>query len=139
MSRLWIVRDTVLHVGEILASNGFIEAFSWSFSTAIKKKASFPQTIFPLHHPITYNFFAVIFSSFLLDLNVLDWSLENLIAIAVGPDAHIWNGETLQAIESIDLNSSSKYISSLAWIKEGTCLAIGTSDGEVQVLDNLLF
>ncbi|XP_033928590.1 cell division cycle protein 20 homolog B [Melopsittacus undulatus] len=68
-------------------------------------------------------------------LNILDWSLENLIAIAVGPAAHIWNGGTLQAIGSIDLNSSSKYISSLAWITEGTCLAIGTSDGEVQLWD----
>ncbi|NXP03939.1 CD20B protein, partial [Thinocorus orbignyianus] len=68
-------------------------------------------------------------------LNILDWSLENLIAVAVGPAAHIWNGETLQAIESIDLNSSSKYISSLAWIKEGNCLAVGTSDGEVQLWD----
>ncbi|NWW89998.1 CD20B protein, partial [Rhynochetos jubatus] len=68
-------------------------------------------------------------------LNILDWSLENLIAVAVGPAARIWNGGTLQAIESIDLNSSSKYISSLAWIQEGTCLAIGTSDGEVQLWD----
>ncbi|XP_010084284.1 PREDICTED: cell division cycle protein 20 homolog B, partial [Pterocles gutturalis] len=68
-------------------------------------------------------------------LNILDWSLENLIAVAVGSAAHVWNGGTLQAIESIDLKSSSKYISSLAWIKEGTCLAIGTSDGEVQLWD----
>ncbi|KAM6230014.1 LOW QUALITY PROTEIN: cell division cycle protein 20 homolog B [Porphyrio hochstetteri] len=68
-------------------------------------------------------------------LNILDWTLEDLIAIAVGHVAHIWNGGTLQAIESIDLNSSYKYISSLAWIKEGTCLAIGTSDGEVQLWD----
>ncbi|NWW42228.1 CD20B protein, partial [Pedionomus torquatus] len=68
-------------------------------------------------------------------LNILDWSLENLIAVAVGPAAHVWNGETLQAIGSIDLNSSSKYISSLAWIKEGSCLAVGTSDGEVQLWD----
>ncbi|NXK13058.1 CD20B protein, partial [Herpetotheres cachinnans] len=68
-------------------------------------------------------------------LNILDWSLENLVAVAVGPAAHIWNGGALQAIERIDLNSSSKYISSLAWIKEGTCLAIGTSDGEVQLWD----
>ncbi|NXN10308.1 CD20B protein, partial [Indicator maculatus] len=68
-------------------------------------------------------------------LNILDWNLENLIAVAVGPAAHIWNGRTLQAIESIDLNSTSSYISSLAWIKEGTCLAIGTSDGEVQLWD----
>ncbi|XP_013036053.1 cell division cycle protein 20 homolog B [Anser cygnoides] len=68
-------------------------------------------------------------------LNILDWNLENLIALAVGPAAHIWNGRTLQGIESIDLNSCSKYISSLAWIKEGTCLAVGTSDGEVQLWD----
>ncbi|NXX80361.1 CD20B protein, partial [Urocolius indicus] len=68
-------------------------------------------------------------------LNILDWSLENLIALAVGPAARIWNGSSLQAIENIDLNSSYKYISSLAWIKEGTCLAIGTSDGEVQLWD----
>lgn len=87
----------------------------------------------------TYNLLAVIFSSFLLDLNILDWNLENLIAVAVGPAAHILNGRTLQGIESIGLNSCSKYISSLAWIKEGTCLAVGTSDGEVQVLNNLLF
>ncbi|NWU96246.1 CD20B protein, partial [Upupa epops] len=66
-------------------------------------------------------------------LNILDWNLENLIAIGVGSAAYIWNGRTLQAIESIDLNSSNKYISSLAWIREGTCLAIGTSDGEVQL------
>ncbi|NXC46731.1 CD20B protein, partial [Penelope pileata] len=68
-------------------------------------------------------------------LNILDWSLENLIAVALGSAAHIWNGRNLQSIESIDLNSSSKYISSLAWIKEGTCLAVGTSDGEVQLWD----
>uniref|UniRef100_A0A8C3C0R6 Cell division cycle 20B n=1 Tax=Cairina moschata TaxID=8855 RepID=A0A8C3C0R6_CAIMO len=83
----------------------------------------------------TYNLLAVIFSSFLLDVNILDWNLENLIAVAVGPAAHILNGRTLQGIESIGLNSCSKYISSLAWIKEGTCLAVGTSDGEVQLWD----
>ncbi|XP_031413083.1 cell division cycle protein 20 homolog B, partial [Meleagris gallopavo] len=68
-------------------------------------------------------------------LNILDWNLQNLIAVALGSAAYIWNGKTLQGIESIDLNSSSKYISSLAWIKEGTCLAVGTSDGEVQLWD----
>ncbi|NWI20495.1 CD20B protein, partial [Crypturellus soui] len=68
-------------------------------------------------------------------LNILDWSHENLLALALGPAAHVWNGRTLQSTERIDLNSSFKYISSLAWIKEGTCLAIGTSDGEVQLWD----
>uniref|UniRef100_A0A7M4FFZ4 Cell division cycle 20B n=1 Tax=Crocodylus porosus TaxID=8502 RepID=A0A7M4FFZ4_CROPO len=77
----------------------------------------------------------IILSSFLLDLNTLDWNQENLIAVALGSCAYIWNGDTHQSIESIHLNSSAKYISSIAWIKEGTCLAVGTSDGEVQLWD----
>ncbi|XP_019387241.1 PREDICTED: cell division cycle protein 20 homolog B, partial [Crocodylus porosus] len=68
-------------------------------------------------------------------LNTLDWNQENLIAVALGSCAYIWNGDTHQSIESIHLNSSAKYISSIAWIKEGTCLAVGTSDGEVQLWD----
>lgn len=107
------------------------------FSVAIKRKP-LPQPYTP-PQLITSNILAVIFSSFFLDLNILDWNLENLIAVALGSAAYIWNGRTLQGIESIELNSSSKYISSLAWIKEGTCLAVGTSDGEVQVLNILFF
>ncbi|GAB0203491.1 cell division cycle protein 20 B [Grus japonensis] len=57
-------------------------------------------------------------------LNILDWSLENLIAVAVGPAAHIWNGGTLQAIENIDLNYSSKYISSRLGYKEELALQL---------------
>ncbi|XP_064357046.1 uncharacterized protein LOC135324485 [Dromaius novaehollandiae] len=106
----------------------FLNVLSPLSPTKTKKSTSFP-------HPVTYNFTAITFNSFVLDLNILDWNRENLIAIALGPAAHIWNGRTLQGIERIDLNSSSKYISSLAWIKEGTCLAIGTSDGEVQLWD----
>uniref|UniRef100_K7FQN9 Cell division cycle 20B n=1 Tax=Pelodiscus sinensis TaxID=13735 RepID=K7FQN9_PELSI len=68
-------------------------------------------------------------------LNLLDWNQGNLIAIALGSAAHIWNGESHQSTQRVNLNSSSKYISSVAWIKEGTCLAVGTSDGEVQLWD----
>ncbi|XP_014437244.2 cell division cycle protein 20 homolog B isoform X3 [Pelodiscus sinensis] len=68
-------------------------------------------------------------------LNLLDWNQGNLIAIALGSAAHIWNGELHQSVQRVNLNSSSKYISSVAWIKEGTCLAVGTSDGEVQLWD----
>uniref|UniRef100_A0A8C6YJC9 Cell division cycle 20B n=1 Tax=Nothoprocta perdicaria TaxID=30464 RepID=A0A8C6YJC9_NOTPE len=97
-------------------------------SISQQNKHLFPYSIF-------YNFSAIIFNNFVVDLNILDWNHENLLALALGPAAHVWNGSTLQGLESIDLNSSFKYISSLAWIKEGTCLAIGTSDGEVQLWD----
>ncbi|XP_053144779.1 cell division cycle protein 20 homolog B isoform X3 [Hemicordylus capensis] len=68
-------------------------------------------------------------------LNVLDWSHENLLALALGSAVHIWNGETNQTIESIDLCSTSKYIASVAWMRGHGCLAFGTSDGEIQLWD----
>ncbi|XP_030047795.1 cell division cycle protein 20 homolog B [Microcaecilia unicolor] len=68
-------------------------------------------------------------------LNILDWSSENLVAIALDSTVQILDGEKHTVIEIIHFNTSSKYISSVAWIKEGRCLAIGTSDGEVQLWD----
>ncbi|KAH0627944.1 hypothetical protein JD844_008536 [Phrynosoma platyrhinos] len=66
-------------------------------------------------------------------LNILDWSQANLIALALESVVHIWNGERSEKLESIFLYSGSKYIASLAWMRENSYLALGTSDGEVQV------
>ncbi|XP_030654408.1 cell division cycle protein 20 homolog B isoform X3 [Nomascus leucogenys] len=68
-------------------------------------------------------------------LNILDWSFQNLVAIALGSAVYIWNGENRNGIENIDLSLTCNYISSVSWIKEGTCLAVGTSEGEVQLWD----
>ncbi|XP_029433132.1 cell division cycle protein 20 homolog B [Rhinatrema bivittatum] len=68
-------------------------------------------------------------------LNILDWSSENLVAIALDSTVQIWDGEKHTVTESINLTTGLKYVSSVSWIKEGTCLAIGTSDGEVQLWD----
>uniref|UniRef100_A0A2I3H9U4 Cell division cycle 20B n=1 Tax=Nomascus leucogenys TaxID=61853 RepID=A0A2I3H9U4_NOMLE len=73
--------------------------------------------------------------AFLIDLNILDWSFQNLVAIALGSAVYIWNGENRNGIENIDLSLTCNYISSVSWIKEGTCLAVGTSEGEVQLWD----
>nr|XP_012312735.1 cell division cycle protein 20 homolog B isoform X3 [Aotus nancymaae] len=69
------------------------------------------------------------------DLNILDWNYQNLVAIALGSAVYIWNGENRNGIENIDLSVTCNYISSVSWIKEGTCLAVGTSEGEVQLWD----
>ncbi|XP_054343919.1 cell division cycle protein 20 homolog B isoform X3 [Pongo pygmaeus] len=68
-------------------------------------------------------------------LNILDWSFQNLVAIALGSAVYIWNGENHNGIENIDLSLTCNYISSVSWMKEGTCLAVGTSEGEVQLWD----
>ncbi|XP_069897271.1 cell division cycle protein 20 homolog B [Dipodomys merriami] len=68
-------------------------------------------------------------------LNILDWNLQNLVAIALGSIVYIWNGENHTEIENIDLSLTCNYVSSVSWIKEGSCLAVGTSEGEVQLWD----
>ncbi|XP_031792858.1 cell division cycle protein 20 homolog B [Sarcophilus harrisii] len=68
-------------------------------------------------------------------LNILDWNSEGLLALALGSAVHIWNGESHDGMGSIDLSPYCNYISSISWIKEGGYLAIGTSEGEVQLWD----
>ncbi|XP_008838620.1 cell division cycle protein 20 homolog B isoform X2 [Nannospalax galili] len=68
-------------------------------------------------------------------LNILDWNFQNLVAIALGSSVCIWNGETHNGTEMIDLSLICNYVSSVSWIKEGMCLAMGTSEGEVQLWD----
>nr|XP_014715822.2 cell division cycle protein 20 homolog B isoform X2 [Equus asinus] len=68
-------------------------------------------------------------------LNILDWNFQNLVAIALGSSVCIWNGENHNGIENMDLNLTCNYVSSVSWIKEGSCLAVGTSEGEVQLWD----
>uniref|UniRef100_A0A8C6AG67 Cell division cycle 20B n=2 Tax=Monodon monoceros TaxID=40151 RepID=A0A8C6AG67_MONMO len=68
-------------------------------------------------------------------LNILDWNLQNLVAIALGSSVYIWNGDNHNTIENIDLSVTCNYISSVSWTKEGNCLAVGTSEGEVQLWD----
>ncbi|XP_039725834.1 cell division cycle protein 20 homolog B [Pteropus medius] len=68
-------------------------------------------------------------------LNILDWNFQNLVAVALGSSAYIWNGETHNGIENVDLRLTCNYVSSVSWIKEGNCLAVGTSEGEVQLWD----
>ncbi|XP_063802583.1 cell division cycle protein 20 homolog B [Pseudophryne corroboree] len=68
-------------------------------------------------------------------LNLLDWSSENLVAIGLKSAAYIWNGENNSVAQSIPLHSPSTYVSSVSWLNAGTCLAIGTSNGEVQLWD----
>ncbi|XP_027793949.2 cell division cycle protein 20 homolog B isoform X1 [Marmota flaviventris] len=68
-------------------------------------------------------------------LNILDWSFKNVVAVALGSAVYIWNGENHNGVENIDLGLTCNYVSSVSWIKEGTCLAVGTSEGEVQLWD----
>ncbi|OCU02527.1 cell division cycle protein 20 homolog B [Xenopus laevis] len=68
-------------------------------------------------------------------LNLLDWNSENLVAIGLKSTAYIFSGDNRTVTQKIYLPSPATYVSSVSWISNGTCLAIGTSSGEVQLWD----
>lgn len=59
------------------------------------------------------------------DLNLLDWSVNDHL--------YLWNASTGDIQQLLEMENTEEYVSSVAWIKEGNYLAVGTSNAEVQV------
>lgn len=66
------------------------------------------------------------------DLNLIDWSSTNILAVALGNSVYLWNAATGNIDQLLELEGQD-YVSSLNWIQEGNLLAVGTSLGCVQV------
>ncbi|PIO27354.1 hypothetical protein AB205_0016920 [Aquarana catesbeiana] len=65
-------------------------------------------------------------------LNLIDWSSQNLLAVALNDSVYLWNYLSGDIILLLQIEHSEEYISSVSWIKEGNYLAVGTSNAEVQ-------
>ncbi|WIA09936.1 hypothetical protein OEZ86_000101 [Tetradesmus obliquus] len=68
-------------------------------------------------------------------LNLLDWSSNNTIAVALGATAYLWNAADGSIEELCSLPGEGDYITSLKWAADSTHLAVGTSSARVQVWD----
>lgn len=71
------------------------------------------------------------------DLNLLDWSSSNVLAVSLEKDVYMWNADSGE-ISSLFFgdDESSYYVSSLAWIqKRGDVLAVGNSRHVVELWD----
>jgi cell division cycle protein 20 (cofactor of APC complex) len=70
-------------------------------------------------------------------LNLLDWSKDNVIAIALGKSVYVWNATTGASSQLMQTDTTNDYVSSLCWAKVGntSLLAIGTNSSEVQWWD----
>lgn len=68
-----------------------------------------------------------------LDLNLVDWSSLNFLAVALDKSVYLWNYDSREIIQLMQMENPDDYISSVSWIREGNYLAIGTSNAEVQV------
>ncbi|KAM7000953.1 LOW QUALITY PROTEIN: cell division cycle protein 20 homolog [Passerculus sandwichensis] len=68
-------------------------------------------------------------------LNLVDWSSQNFLAVALDDTVYLWNHATREIIPLLQMEHPDVYISSASWIKEGDYLAVGTSSAEIQLWD----
>ncbi|KAH8410414.1 hypothetical protein KR215_004034 [Drosophila sulfurigaster] len=67
-------------------------------------------------------------------LNLMDWSGDNIVAVALGNCVYLWNAATGN-IEQLNEYEEGDYACALSWIQEGQILAIGNSTGAVELWD----
>uniref|UniRef100_A0A8D8ETB4 Cell division cycle protein 20 homolog n=1 Tax=Culex pipiens TaxID=7175 RepID=A0A8D8ETB4_CULPI len=67
-------------------------------------------------------------------LNLMDWSADNVVAVALGSSVYLWNAASGN-IEVLYENEGSDHACALGWIQEGHILAVGTSTGTVELWD----
>lgn len=68
-----------------------------------------------------------------LDLNLLDWSSHNILAVALHNSVYLWDATKGDITLLMRMEHEEEYICSLSWTKDGSYLAVGTSDCKVQV------
>lgn len=85
-----------------------------------------------MHHPKTYFNIQELYG-FIADLNLLDWSTSNILAVALGTAIYLWNATTCTIAQLLNMQSENDYITGLSWTPEGGILAVGTNAGAVQV------
>ena len=67
-------------------------------------------------------------------LNLLDWSCNNQVAIALQNQVFLWNGSD-GSISEIECTAPGTLVTSVAWSQDGKHLAVGTGDSVVQLWD----
>ena len=67
-------------------------------------------------------------------LNLVDWSLLNLVAVGLGSSVWLWDGTTSSASRLCALDDHG-LVTSVSWSSRGSTLAVGLSSGKVQLWD----
>ncbi|XP_033125629.1 cell division cycle protein 20 homolog isoform X2 [Anneissia japonica] len=68
-------------------------------------------------------------------LNLIDWSCNNHLAVSLANNVYLWNATSGEIQQLVQLDNADEYIASVSWIPEGNYLAVGTSNGDVQLWD----
>jgi len=67
-------------------------------------------------------------------LNLLDWSENNTLAVALGNAVYLWDAATASIQHLVELDAA-EHITSLKWCPGGALLAVGDSQGHLNIWD----
>ncbi|KIJ37086.1 hypothetical protein M422DRAFT_76156 [Sphaerobolus stellatus SS14] len=67
-------------------------------------------------------------------LNLLSWSVQNVVAVALSESTYIWRADT-GSVTQIAEAPQGTYVSSVSFANDGAFLAIGLGTGEVELWD----
>jgi len=68
-------------------------------------------------------------------LHLMDWSSLNHMAVALTAGVYIWNAADGSIVQLCQREGEEEYVTSVSWIKQGNVLAVGDSEGTVQLWD----
>ena len=71
-------------------------------------------------------------------LNLIDWSSQDSIAVALGCTVYLWNAGTgaIDQLMQTDVEYDEEdYVTSVNWAPDGKHIAVGTNNAEVQIWD----
>lgn len=69
-------------------------------------------------------------------LNLLDWGSANVLAIALGNTVYLWDATCGSTSELVTIDDENGPITSISWAPDGTHIAIGLNNSEVQLWDS---
>lgn len=72
------------------------------------------------------------------DLNLLDWSSNNHVSVALGTAVYIWDASSGSIVQLTEMDTPNEYVSAVKWIQQGSILAVGNSLGHVEVSIDLI-
>ncbi|KAK6117118.1 hypothetical protein DH2020_049163 [Rehmannia glutinosa] len=67
-------------------------------------------------------------------LNLVDWSAHNVLAVGLGNCVYLWHASSSKVVKLCDLGFDDS-VCSVGWAHRGTHLAVGTSNGKLQLWD----
>ena len=79
-------------------------------------------------------------------LNLLEWGKSNILAVALGPEIYLWNGDNSETSLLMSIikdnenntllnNNNNNIITSLSWMNNGICLGVGLPNGIIELWD----